>query len=74
MLGGILEKVSVFFFFAGIEGAFSSEGAKTIIPAKVIGKFSIRIVPNMEPPKVDKIVVDYLNKLWKTRGSPNHFE
>ncbi len=26
----------------GIEGAFYSSGAKTVIPAKVIGKFSIR--------------------------------
>ncbi|VDM95837.1 unnamed protein product, partial [Thelazia callipaeda] len=58
----------------GIEGAFSGEGAKTVIPAKVIGKFSIRLVPNMEPAKVDRLVVDYLNVLWKTRGSPNHFE
>ena len=28
----------------GIEGAFSGEGAKTVIPAKVAGKFSIRSV------------------------------
>ena len=26
----------------GIEGAFSAPGAKTVIPAKVSGKFSIR--------------------------------
>ena len=26
----------------GIEGAFSAAGAKTVIPAKVSGKFSIR--------------------------------
>jgi Cys-Gly metallodipeptidase DUG1 len=26
----------------GVEGAFYSPGAKTVIPAKVIGKFSIR--------------------------------
>ncbi|PAV76688.1 hypothetical protein WR25_22214 [Diploscapter pachys] len=57
----------------GIEGAFSSAGAKTCIPAKVIGKFSIRIVPNMTHQEVDKIVVDHLNAVWKTRGSPNKF-
>ncbi len=28
----------------GIEGAFSGGGAKTVIPAKVSGKFSIRLV------------------------------
>jgi Cys-Gly metallodipeptidase DUG1 len=30
----------------GIEGAFSGVGAKTVIPAKVGGKFSIRFVPS----------------------------
>ena len=29
----------------GIEGAFSAPGAKTVIPAKVSGKFSIRYAP-----------------------------
>ncbi|KAL0171156.1 hypothetical protein M9458_031467, partial [Cirrhinus mrigala] len=38
----------------GIEGAFSSSGTKTVIPAKVIGKFSIRQVPNMDPAVVEK--------------------
>ncbi|KAH1177366.1 hypothetical protein KIL84_011068 [Mauremys mutica] len=38
----------------GIEGAFSAPGAKTVIPAKVTGKFSIRLVPNMEPSVVEK--------------------
>ncbi|VDM74904.1 unnamed protein product [Strongylus vulgaris] len=58
----------------GIEGAFASAGAKTIIPCKVIGKFSIRIVPNMTPEIVDKLVLDYLNDLWAKRGSPNRFK
>ncbi|ETN84463.1 peptidase dimerization domain protein [Necator americanus] len=57
----------------GIEGAFSGSGAKTVIPSKVIGKFSIRLVPNMTPEVVDKLVLDYLNDLWAKRGSPNHF-
>uniref|UniRef100_A0A0K0D6D0 M20_dimer domain-containing protein n=1 Tax=Angiostrongylus cantonensis TaxID=6313 RepID=A0A0K0D6D0_ANGCA len=57
----------------GIEGAFSQPGAKTVIPNKVIGKFSIRIVPNMTPKSVDKLVIAYLNDLWAKRGSPNHY-
>ncbi|KHJ86593.1 peptidase dimerization domain protein [Oesophagostomum dentatum] len=57
----------------GIEGAFSGAGEKTVIPSKVIGKFSIRLVPNMKPEKVNKMVIDYLNELWKKRGSPNTF-
>lgn len=55
----------------GIEGAFSEPGAKTVIPRKVIGKFSIRIVPNMTPEETTKKVVEYLNKKWEARGSPN---
>uniref|UniRef100_A0A1S4MXZ6 Peptidase M20 dimerisation domain-containing protein n=1 Tax=Pediculus humanus subsp. corporis TaxID=121224 RepID=A0A1S4MXZ6_PEDHC len=55
----------------GIEGAFSGFGAKTVIPAKVVGKFSIRIVPNQTPEEVEKVVVDYLEKKWKERGSVN---
>jgi len=55
----------------GIEGAFYEPGQKTVIPRKVIGKFSIRIVPNQEPDKIEKLVVDYLEKKWAERGSPN---
>ena len=40
----------------GIEGAFAEPGSKTVIPKTVIGKFSIRIVPNMEPEVVERKV------------------
>jgi len=55
----------------GIQGAFADPGAKTVIPRKVVGKFSIRIVPNQTPEGVEKTVVDYCNKVWSTRNSPN---
>ncbi|KAK0180786.1 hypothetical protein PV327_003133 [Microctonus hyperodae] len=55
----------------GIEGAFSEPGAKTVIPRKVIGKFSLRLVPNMTPDEVNKKVVDHIKKAWAQRGSPN---
>lgn len=55
----------------GIEGAFSEPGAKTIIPRHVLGKFSVRIVPNMTPEKVESCVLSYLDKIWKARGSTN---
>uniref|UniRef100_A0A8C4NG37 Carnosine dipeptidase 2 n=1 Tax=Eptatretus burgeri TaxID=7764 RepID=A0A8C4NG37_EPTBU len=55
----------------GIEGAFSGSGAKTVIPRKVNGKFSIRLVPNMDPDVVEKLVIDYLQKVFAKRGSPN---
>lgn len=40
----------------GIAGAFSDPGTKTVIPAKVTAKFSIRQVPNMDPAAVNKQV------------------
>ncbi|GCB74071.1 hypothetical protein scyTo_0003156 [Scyliorhinus torazame] len=55
----------------GIEGAFAGTGAKTVIPRKVIGKFSIRLVPNMDPKVVEKQVVDYIKKIFAEYGSPN---
>jgi Cys-Gly metallodipeptidase DUG1 len=66
----------------GIEGAFYSTGAKTVIPAKVIGKFSIRSVPNMLPEKVfslllfntfkiSALVIAYVKGVFKGLKSKN---
>ncbi|XP_027017134.2 beta-Ala-His dipeptidase isoform X3 [Tachysurus fulvidraco] len=55
----------------GIEGAFSGPGTKTVIPAKVTAKFSIRQVPNMEPALVEKQVTDHLHAVFSQRKSPN---
>jgi Cys-Gly metallodipeptidase DUG1 len=55
----------------GIEGAFSAPGAKTVIPARVIGKFSIRTVPNMEPADLSKLVSAYLQKTFGTLNTKN---
>ncbi|KYN42157.1 Cytosolic non-specific dipeptidase [Trachymyrmex septentrionalis] len=55
----------------GIEGAFSESGAKTVIPSKVIGKFSLRIVPHMTVEDTTDKVIKYINKKWEERGSPN---
>ena len=43
-------EVSTFVLFF-VQGAFSEPGAKTVIPRKVIGKFSVRIIPNQTPGK-----------------------
>lgn len=52
----------------GIEGAFSDKGAKTVIPAKVVGKFSIRLVPDQKPEVIENIVKMHLHsefdKVW----------
>ena len=58
----------------GVEGAFSAPGAKTVIPAKVVGKFSIRTVPDMESDKVDQCVFKYVNEEFQKLGSKNKCE
>ncbi|CAF3650884.1 unnamed protein product [Rotaria sp. Silwood1] len=55
----------------GIQGAFDGCGCKTVIPRHVIGKFSIRIVPNMKIATVEKLVEEHVKKIMKTRNSPN---
>ncbi|KAI1136150.1 cytosolic non-specific dipeptidase [Hypoxylon sp. FL0543] len=55
----------------GVEGAFSAPGAKTVIPAKVIGKFSIRTVPNMEIEKTNELVEKYVKDVFAKLGSKN---
>jgi Cys-Gly metallodipeptidase DUG1 len=55
----------------GIEGAFSQPGAKTVIPAKVIGKFSIRTVPNMEIEQVNDLVFSYVQQQFAKLHSKN---
>ncbi|KAF3840219.1 hypothetical protein F7725_018936 [Dissostichus mawsoni] len=52
-------------------GAFSDPGTKTVIPAKVTAKFSIRQVPDMDPAMVEKQVTDYLHSVFAKRKSPN---
>ncbi|KAG8965002.1 hypothetical protein FRC00_013778 [Tulasnella sp. 408] len=58
----------------GIEGAFSAPGAKTVIPAKVSGKFSVRLVPNMTPDNVDPLVITYLKAEFAKLNSKNKLE
>jgi nonspecific dipeptidase len=55
----------------GIEGAFSGKGAKTVIPKEVIGKFSLRLVPDQDPKKIEKLVVDHISNEFTKLISPN---
>ena len=55
----------------GIEGAFSGTGFKTVIPHKVIGKFSIRLVPDQIPDEIEALVKVYLTEVHDERQSPN---
>ncbi|KAJ9077866.1 hypothetical protein DSO57_1012689 [Entomophthora muscae] len=55
----------------GIEGAFYSPGEKTVIPAKVTGKFSIRTVPDMDPDNVTQLVVQHIESEFTKLKSKN---
>jgi len=55
----------------GVEGAFSAPGAKTVIPAKVTGKFSIRTVPDMKPEAVTEAVYKYVKDEFAKLNSKN---
>uniref|UniRef100_A0A2K6ETB9 Carnosine dipeptidase 1 n=1 Tax=Propithecus coquereli TaxID=379532 RepID=A0A2K6ETB9_PROCO len=55
----------------GIEGAFDEPGAKTVIPGRVVGKFSIRLVPHMNASVVEKQVKHHLEDVFSKRNSSN---
>ncbi|RUP49024.1 hypothetical protein BC936DRAFT_143452 [Jimgerdemannia flammicorona] len=55
----------------GIEGAFYAPGEKTVVPAKVIGKFSIRSVPDMDPERITELVTHYVKAEFAKLGSKN---
>jgi len=55
----------------GIHGAFAEPGEKTVIPGKVTGKFSIRLVPSMTPEHVEKVVVDHVMKKHEELNTKN---
>ncbi|XP_045430427.1 beta-Ala-His dipeptidase isoform X3 [Pipistrellus kuhlii] len=55
----------------GIEGAFDEPGTKTVIPGRVLGKFSIRLVPHMNMSVVEKQVQQYLQYIFSQRNSSN---
>lgn len=55
----------------GIEGAFYEKGAKTVIPAEVSGKFSIRTVPDIDAAKLDQCVFDHVRKVFDNLHTKN---
>ncbi|TXT07163.1 hypothetical protein VHUM_03333 [Vanrija humicola] len=58
----------------GIEGAFYAPGSKTVIPAAVKGKFSIRLVPNLGIKNTTDLVVKYVQDEFAKLGSKNKLE
>lgn len=47
----------------GIWGGFTGEGAKTVLPAKAYAKISMRLVPNQDPHKIEKLFTKYIHKI-----------
>jgi len=47
----------------GIWGGFQGEGAKTVLPSKAYAKISMRLVPDQEPEKIEKLFTEYINKI-----------
>jgi len=47
----------------GIWGGFQGEGAKTVLPSKAFAKISMRLVPNQEPEKIEKLFIEYVKKI-----------
>lgn len=58
----------------GIEGAFSGPGAKTVIPADVKGKFSVRTVPDISSERLTEVIKEHIDKQFKILDSPNTCE
>lgn len=44
----------------GMCGGYIGEGFKTVLPAQASAKISCRLVPNQDPEKIYKLLVDYL--------------
>ena len=47
----------------GIWGGFTGEGAKTVLPSKAYAKISMRLVPNQEPDKIERLFTAYIKKI-----------
>ncbi len=47
----------------GIWGGFAGEGAKTVLPSTAGAKVSMRLVPDQDPAKIEKLFTDYVNKI-----------
>ncbi len=47
----------------GIWGGFTGEGAKTVLPSKAYAKISMRLVPNQQYRKIDKLFEEYVKSL-----------
>jgi len=47
----------------GIWSGFTGEGAKTVLPSKAYAKISMRLVPNQDSQKIDRMFEDYFKSI-----------
>jgi len=47
----------------GMISGFTGEGAKTVLPSIAKAKFSMRLVPDQDPKRIEELVIDYLTSL-----------
>jgi len=47
----------------GIWGGYQGEGAKTVLPAKVAAKISMRLVPDQDPDEISKLFEEHFKKI-----------
>ena len=60
-----LERIGIrpTFDVCGIQGGYSGEGFKTIIPSVAWAKLSFRLVANQDPERIAKLVEDYFRRI-----------
>ncbi|SDK49169.1 dipeptidase [Sediminibacillus albus] len=46
----------------GLFGGYQGEGTKTIIPSSATAKLTCRLVPGMDPARIQQLVIDHLQK------------
>ncbi|MBN1553610.1 MAG: dipeptidase [Phycisphaerae bacterium] len=46
----------------GLSGGYAGPGAKTVIPAKATGKFSLRLVANQDPDKIQAAIDTFIHE------------
>jgi len=47
----------------GIWSGYTGEGAKTVLPSKASAKISMRLVPNQDSEKIDKLFIDHFKRI-----------
>ena len=47
----------------GLLSGFTGEGAKTVLPSKAMAKVSMRLVPNQDPERIEKLFSEYVRSV-----------